>query len=87
MTTQKKAEFKLLAPEARTVAVAGTFNDWDPENTPLQKGKDGTWRTRLVLATGRYEYRFVVDGQWVSDPAAAENVPNPHGEANSVCVV
>lgn len=88
MTAHKKTEFKLVAPDAEAVAVAGTFNDWDSSGTPLQKDPNGTWRTRLVLASGRYEYRFVVDGhQWVSDPAATEHAPNPHGDTNSIRVV
>jgi hypothetical protein len=32
------------------------------------------------LPSGRYEYRFVVDGQWTDDPAAGETVMNPYGD-------
>jgi hypothetical protein len=45
---------------------------------------DGKWAKELTLPDGRYEYRFVVDGAWVSDPNAREAAPNPFGTANSV---
>ncbi len=48
---------------------------------------DGKWIKRLVLPPGRYEYRFVVDGQWLDDPAAKETVPNPLRGVNAVLVV
>lgn len=41
----------------------------------------------LMLAPDRYEYRFVVDAEWVNDPFATEQVSNPHGSFNSVLVV
>lgn len=80
-------EFSMTAREAAAVAVAGTFNDWDPGKTPMTKGEDGTWKVKVSLPRGRYEYRFVVDGQWRSDPNAKESVPNPYGTDNSVIVV
>jgi len=47
-----------------------------------------TARTAKVwLPAGRYEYRFVVDGQWISDPRAKECVQNAFGSTNSVLVV
>jgi len=76
-------EFRLSAREAMTVAIAGSFNNWNPKKTPLRKSGD-IWQTKLELPRGRYEYRFVVDGKWVSDPTAKESAANPFGESNSV---
>jgi 1,4-alpha-glucan branching enzyme len=76
-------EFKLSANEAKSVAVAGSFNQWSTKKTPLRKEGE-CWTTTLKLPRGRYEYRFVVDGQWVSDPNAKESVANPFGGSNSV---
>ena len=45
---------------------------------------DGRWLKQLVLAPGVYEYRLVVDGEWMPDPLASETAPNPFGETNSV---
>jgi 1,4-alpha-glucan branching enzyme len=87
MARTKWVEFTLDAPQAKTVCLAGSFNNWDATKTPMRKGGSGTWTTRLSLASGRHEYRFVSDGNWISDPNAKESVPNPHGGANSVVAV
>jgi 1,4-alpha-glucan branching enzyme len=79
-------EFKLAVAKAHSVAVAGTFNHWDWTKTPLQlTGK--FWTGTVDLPRGRYEYRFVVDGRWLSDPTALESVRNPFGESNSVLTI
>lgn len=77
----------LFAPQAREVAVAGGFNNWRPEATPLRDTGAGEWAVRLPLRSGRYEYRFVVDGQWVDDPRASQRVASPYGGTNSVLQV
>jgi hypothetical protein len=41
----------------------------------------------LTGISGRHEYLFVVDGQWLPDPKAKESVQNPFGGRNSVLVV
>jgi len=84
---EKPVEFTLHSPQARTVAVAGTFNDWDLKRTPLNRGSGGAWTATVWLPAGRYEYRFVVDGQWISDPSARESAQNTFGSTNSVLVV
>ena len=78
-----QVDFGLVASEAKSVSVAGSFNGWDPTVTPLRK-VDGAWHAKVGLPRGRHEYRFVVDGQWVPDPGARESVPNPFGSINSV---
>jgi|SRR5580765_1081270 len=78
-----EVQFKVAITHAKSVSVAGTFNDWDPKKTPLQKNGEA-WNTTIALPRGQYEYRFVVDGQWMADPNAAEAVPNPFGSSNSV---
>ena len=78
---------ELKHPTAREVCVAGSFNDWHPNVTPMIRLDDGKWAKELALPPGRYEYRFVVDGQWADDPAAMELIPNPFGTANAVIEV
>jgi len=85
--TVEQIQFVLNMPEARVVGVAGTFNNWEPKRTPLRKEADGNWKTTVALAPGRYEYRFVVDGKWVSDPKARASVENSFGTTNSVLEV
>jgi 1,4-alpha-glucan branching enzyme len=76
-----------INPKAMEVCIAGSFNDWHPAATLMISLGDGKWAKELALPPGRYEYRFVVDGQWVDDPAAKETVPNPFGGFNAVLVV
>ncbi len=78
------AELKFHAPQARRVNLAGTFNDWDTKKTSVKKAGDGTWVAKLSLKPGRYEYKFVVDGNWVNDPSCRACVPNAFGSHNCV---
>jgi len=72
---------------AKQVSLSGEFNGWSPEATAMTRHDDGHWETTVDLAPGRYQYKFVVDGQWISDPQAHENISNPHGTLNSVVEV
>ena len=83
--TNQKVGFEYFATQARSVFLAGTFNDWSLEVCPLRKDKEGRWRVAVPLSSGKYEYRFLVDGAWQCDPNAKECVPNPFGTWN--CVV
>jgi 1,4-alpha-glucan branching enzyme len=78
---------ELVKPGAKTVCVAGSFNEWRPEKTPLVPLGNGRWAGDLTVKPGRHEYLFVVDGQWLPDPNATENVQNPYGGKNSVLLV
>lgn len=83
----KPIQFELVRPEARAVFLAGTFNDWHSTVCPMIAADNGKWMKELALPPGRYEYLFVADGIWVTDPNACEATPNPHGGTNSVLVV
>ena len=82
-----RAEFELAFPGAKQVFVAGTFNDWKPDELKMRrrtKGQDVFFRV-LDLPPGTHEYKFVVDGEWQLD-AHAPSAPNEFG-ANSVRTV
>ena len=81
---EQEIAFTYCAPTAKVVQVAGTFNDWRPEVNPLEHKGSGEWAARLMLKSGQYEYRFVVDGVWADDPQAQQRSSNPHGGLNSV---
>lgn len=83
----KKANFSLMAPDARSVQLAGDFNSWNPTVNPLKKSSNGLWKINLNLSPGRYEYRFLVDGRWQNDPHCASYVANPFGEDNCLLIV
>ena len=76
--------FEFTDPAARTVCLAGSFNQWQPEAKTLHSSGAGNWWKVTDLAPGTYEYCLVVDGQWRPDPRARESVANPFGGQNSV---
>lgn len=69
------------------VCVAGTFNDWHPTASEMVRMEDGRWLKELTLPPGRYEYRLVVDGVWIPDPACPTSAPNSYGGENSILTV
>jgi 1,4-alpha-glucan branching enzyme len=79
--------FEFIHLTAKNVSVAGTFNDWKPEAKTLHASEAGKWFKETTLRPGVYEYCFVVDGQWLPDPTAAETVSNPFGGQNSILKV
>jgi 1,4-alpha-glucan branching enzyme len=86
--TRKRVEFKLKAEPGRRVSVTGTFNDWDPEKNPMKDNPDsGHYKATLLLPPGRYEYKFVVNGEWLVDANCPECVANGIGSSNSVLCV
>ena len=73
--------------QARRVQVAGDFNGWSSVSTPLTNPEPGRWVARLPLQSGRYKYRFVVDGVWTNDPHNPATETNEFGELNNVVEV
>lgn len=63
-------QFKLDAPRARTVKLAGDFSDWQP-SYELKRTEPGIWTIVVPLNPGVHDYAFIVDGErWVPDPMA-----------------
>jgi 1,4-alpha-glucan branching enzyme len=83
----KRITFKFHAPDAQSVLLAGDFNSWNPEMHPLKKSSTGLWKKMVSLSPGRYEYRFVVDGEWQNDPDCTTCSPNPFGGNNNVLIL
>ena len=65
------------------VFLAGTFNEWSTEATAM-RAVDGGFEVVLPLAMGEYQYKFVADGQWITDEMAARFHPDGFGGQNSV---
>ncbi|MBE9226995.1 alpha amylase C-terminal domain-containing protein [Phormidium sp. LEGE 05292] len=73
-------EFKLFAPYNKGAALIGSFSEW--QEIPMEKGKDGFFRTKVELKDGTYHYKFRVqskswfleEDQWVDvvDPYATD---------------
>lgn len=86
--TERGVLFRHRAPSDANVAVAGEFNRWSPSATPMRFHPENGFHEALVqLPPGRCEYRLVVDGVWIADPANPSVTVNAFGETNSVVVV
>lgn len=82
-SSRRRIFFKLRAPFAQKVQLAGSFNSWDPASRVLRRDPKGTWKTSMLLEPGAYEFRFLVDGEWHNDPEA-EQIPNSFGSTNNL---
>ena len=75
-------------PDARTASVVGSFNNWDPDETLMQKNENGIWAVTLVLSPGRYSYKFLIDGSIkITDPRSELVEPDGFGGLNSILVI
>lgn len=81
---EKEVEFEFVDEEANSVALVGSFNDWNKEANPMAKGEDNVWKCTIKLAPGKYEYQFIVNNtDWKVDPKA-ESADNKYEGKNSV---
>ncbi|WP_296385647.1 hypothetical protein [Winogradskyella sp.] len=84
---QKTVEFRLCDfPDAETVILSGEFNDWSEENYKMTK-VDDCWIYNEKLSGGKYHYKFIVDGEWITDPINTVKEYDDKGHINSVCMV
>jgi 1,4-alpha-glucan branching enzyme len=84
---RKRVTFKLEAPEAKEVCLMGDFNNWNAKTHTMKMDKNRIWNKIVMLYPGRYEYQFLVDGQWKNDPKNEQTVPNRFGTRNNVLQV
>lgn len=73
----------------RTVAVAGTFNNWDKQALRLEESHEGWWSGWLPKPLpGEYHYKYIIDGAvWLEDPANKLKEPDGLGGWNSFLIV
>lgn len=81
------ASFSIAAPDAKAVFLAGEMTDWEAGKVAMQRDEHGTWHTALDLAPGQWLYKFVVDGQWVPDPATDDHDADGQGGQHSFVFV
>lgn len=84
--TPEGVVFTIEAPTAVLVQLAGDFNGWSPDRTEMEAAGP-VWTTTLQLPPGRYRYRYVIDGEWRSDPNNRTVEPSPFGGEDSVLVL
>ena len=86
-----KVHFVYRDPHANDVRLAGEFNDWSRRGDAIRMGRlaqtEFFWHTLTVPASARLEYKFVVDGEWKTDPLCPHTINNGIGEQNSYFVV
>ena len=79
--------FSLSAPEAKDVFVAGDFNDWKLDSNSRMDQDNGQWKKKVNLLSGKYRYRFVIDGKWLEDTNNPKTEVNPYGSIDSLVAV
>ena len=89
VSTPAGVRFVLIHPAARSVALAGSFNQWSATSRPLaREGSRGLWTIVVPLPPGEHLFMYVVDGtQWISPPLAEDYVDDGFGAKNGVVVV
>ena len=71
----------------KAVFLAGQFNDWSTKATPMRRDGGDRWVVDVPLSAGKYEYKFVVDGQWEQDISNPDKAPDGFDGFNSVISV
>jgi 1,4-alpha-glucan branching enzyme len=79
--------FMCIAPEAKSVYVIGSFNDWNPTAHPMRRNPDGGWHTQIPLSHGHHHYMFLIDGKPTLDPRAQGIARNERNEKVSMVAV
>lgn len=81
-------QFRLDAPSASSVAVAGDFSEWEPEFTLEDLDGDGVWTGRVPVRPGVHAYMFLIDGtEWQTDPNADRYRDDGFGNRNAILAV
>jgi len=76
--------FSVFSPEAKEVFLVGEFNNWQLNDSARMIQNNGTWSKKINLNSGKYRYRFVIDGNWVEDTSNPLKEFNPYGSADSL---
>ena len=81
-----KVTFSVEAKEANAASVIGDFNNWNPAEGELSKLKNGTFKATFDLPKdASYEFKYVIDGNFVNETEADSYVYNEFaGAENSV---
>lgn len=72
--------------EARQVMLAGTFNHWNPNDLKMTRNATG-WGLDIQLVGGKHLYKFIIDGNWITDPVNRRTEVDLEGNRNSVLFV
>jgi chromosome partitioning protein len=82
---EREILFRVEAPEGAVVQIAGDFNEWVPESLDFTESQGRPlWHKTISLRPGSYEYKYLVDGRWIADPANDITVEDAYGGVNSL---
>ena len=84
---RQKVVLRFYDFNGRDVKLAGSFNDWRPDQGVVTRTEKDFVEKVVMLMPGAYQYRLIVDGIWQEDPSNPEQVPNYSGGFNSVLQV
>ena len=71
----------------KNVNLFGTFNGWNRQSLPMKSDKYGVYHIKIPLESGRYEYKYYIDGKEIADPADSLKTPSGVGDFNSVVFI
>ena len=71
---------------AKKTYLAGSFNNWRPAQLQMLKTQGG-WELPLYLAEGTNTYKFIADGEWITDPKNDKRLPDGENGFNSVILI
>jgi hypothetical protein len=72
--------------DASIVVLSGSFNAWN--QSQLVFGREGDdWVCRIDLDPGVYQYKFILDGDWLLDPSNPDAAEDEAGNVNNVLEV
>lgn len=78
--------FKLYGHiDACEVRLAGNFNMWNYTELLMSKTESG-WELHYALSQGLYEYKFIVEKEWVRDPNNPFFMRHPYGDNSIICI-
>jgi len=81
---RRKVRFSVESAGAREVFLMGDFNSWNPKAHPMKNDGGGIWNKTVMIPLGKYEYKFLIDGEWKEDPKNEQTSSNGFGTFNSV---
>lgn len=86
----QKARVTFTLPEsiwAAAIYLVGDFNNWNRSSHPLRQDSEGRWTITVDLAPGHaYQFRYLVDDEWMNDNQADAYVTNQYGTHNFIVV-
>ena len=83
--TKFKKRFTYFGPDAISVKIGGDFNNWNPtDDFHMERDEYGMWTKNISLKPGTYQYKFIVDDEWVEDHNNSNCITNTYGGTNSI---